>query len=179
MRTFISIILYCSLLAMATGAWAQDTGVLEGTVTDQQSGETLPGVNISIMGTSQGTATNAEGVYRIEGLEPGEYRVRATYVGYAEFQSEPLTIEGGETTTLDIALEQTRLRGNEIVVSGTKRPEKMLESPTTIERVSEEEISSSGGSTFMNAMANLKGVNFQNAGVNTQLISARGFQQQF
>ena len=179
MKTKMSIMLFSLLLFSAAGAIAQNTGTLEGVVTDEATGEVMPGVNVTLIGTTKGAATNESGEYQIRNVEPGQYRVKASFLGYATYQSDAVSLEAGETVTLNIALEETVWRGNEIVVSGSKRPEKLLESPTTIERVSEEELSTSGGSTFMSSMSNLKGVNFTNAGVNTQLISARGFNSSF
>ncbi|NIT55872.1 MAG: TonB-dependent receptor plug domain-containing protein, partial [Aliifodinibius sp.] len=173
------IAVFCFLLFSAMGATAQNTGTIEGTVTDQESGEVMPGVNVALIGTTKGAATNEAGEYEITEIEPGTYTVKATYLGYATFESDELTVEAGQTITLDIGLEQTVWRGNEVVVSGSRRPEKLLESPTTIERVSLEDIETSGGSTFMSTLSNLKGVNYTNAGINTQLISARGFNSSF
>ncbi|MDX1585979.1 MAG: TonB-dependent receptor [Balneolaceae bacterium] len=179
MKIHMSIMLFCLLLFSAAGTIAQNTGTIEGVVTDEATGEVMPGVNVTLIGTTKGAATNQDGEYQIRNVQPGQYRVKATFLGYAPFQSDPVSIEAGETYTLDISLQETVWRGDEIVVSGSKRPEKLLESPTTIERVSEEELSTTGGSTFMSAMSNLKGVNFTNAGVNTQLVSARGFNSSF
>ena len=179
MRIQTIIMMFCCLLMTAGAAWAQGTGTVEGTVTNSETGEVMPGVNVSLVGTTKGAATDGEGTYRITGVQPGQYRVKATYIGYAAYQSDPVRLEAGETVTLDIAMEETVWKGNEIVVSGSKRPEKLLESPTTIERVSEDEIATSGGPTFMSSISNLKGVNFTNAGVNTQLVSARGFNSSF
>lgn len=179
MKIHISIMLFCLLLFSTAASIAQNTGTLEGVVTDETTGEVMPGVNVILVGTTKGAAAGDNGSYRITGIEPGRYRVKATFLGYTPFQSDLVEIESGETQTLNISLQETVWRGNEIVVSGSKRPEKLLESPTTIERISEEELATTGGSTFMSSMANLKGVNFTNAGVNTQLVSARGFNSSF
>jgi hypothetical protein len=57
--------------------------VVTGTVTDAQTGEALPGVNILIRGTGQGTVTNIDGNYRIE--VPGPQAVLVfSFVGYAQ-----------------------------------------------------------------------------------------------
>lgn len=179
MKKLTTMLMFCALLLSTASAWAQNSGTIEGTVTAEETGEVMPGVNVSLVDTRQGAATNEAGEYRIEGIAPGEYQVLATYLGYANFRSDPLTVEEGETVTLNVTLRESVWRGDEVVVSGSKRPEKLLESPTTIERVSEEELAQSGGSTFMSAISNLKGVNFTNAGVNTQLVSARGFNNSF
>ncbi|HKK44433.1 MAG TPA: carboxypeptidase regulatory-like domain-containing protein, partial [Balneolaceae bacterium] len=175
MKIRVTIVMLGFLLLSAAGAWAQNTGTIEGTVTDQETGEVMPAVNVSLIGTTKGSATGESGTYRITGIKPGKYRVKASYIGYAPYESEQITISAGETKTLDIHLEEKVWQGNEIVVSGSKQPEKLLESPTTIERVSEDELQNTGGPTFLSSISNLKGVTFTNAGINTQLISARGF----
>ena len=56
-------------LLMSATAWAQ-TGTVTGTVTEEATGEPLPGVNVVVVGTQQGSATNVDGTYEIT-LEPG------------------------------------------------------------------------------------------------------------
>ncbi|MDZ7694353.1 MAG: carboxypeptidase-like regulatory domain-containing protein [Balneolaceae bacterium] len=66
------------VLGLPLSGFAQST--ITGTVTDEASGETLPGVNVIIQGTSKGAATNADGQYQITGLEAGTYNVLARFV---------------------------------------------------------------------------------------------------
>ena len=63
----------CTLAAflLAPAAWGQTTGKIAGKVTDAATGERLPGVNIVIEGTLQGTSTNVNGEYVIIGVRPG------------------------------------------------------------------------------------------------------------
>lgn len=173
------IAVVCFLLFSSMTAVAQSTGTVEGTVTNQQSGAVMPGVNVSIVGTNQGAATDVDGNYEIKDLEPGTYRIKATYLGFADYLSEEITVEAGASVTHDIQMRETVWQGSEVVVTGSRRPEKLLESPVTIETVTPEELEMSGGSTFMSSLSNLKGVNYSNAGMNTQLISARGFNSSF
>lgn len=102
--------------ALAPPAHAQ-TGDISGTVTDAQSDESLPGVNVVIVGTTQGAATNAEGAYTIGGLEAGEYELRATFVGY-EAVEKSVDVAAGETTTVDFALQPSAQQLEDLVVVG-------------------------------------------------------------
>ena len=71
----------------ASPAAADDPGTIEGTIVNPQ-GEALPGVQVVLQGTMQGTTTDAEGQYTIPDVEPGTYTVRATFVGFAPAESE-------------------------------------------------------------------------------------------
>jgi len=99
------------MLASATDAVAQDFTV-SGTVTDAESGETLPGVNVRVIGTQIGTATNAQGEYEVAAPSPTD-SLLFTFVGYT-----PQRVAIQERSTINIGLETTTLTGGEIVVTG-------------------------------------------------------------
>ena len=68
---------------------------IRGTVKDAANGSPLAGANVIVVGTSIGTATNADGKYEIPNLNPGDYIVKAAYIGYLE-QIDSLSIADGE-----------------------------------------------------------------------------------
>lgn len=67
----------------------------------------------------------------------------------------------------------------EEVVTASKRPEKRLEAPSTIEVVDEKALSEAPSTTFSGALAQVKGIDFANGGINLQKISTRGFSSSF
>lgn len=93
-------------------------GQIAGLVTDSTSGEPLPGVNVVIAGTQQGTSTAADGSYTITGVEPGTYALRASFVGYATAEASGVTVADGETTTVNFALRSSVVGLEEIVAIG-------------------------------------------------------------
>ncbi len=102
----------CILFITASG-FAQS--VLEGTVTDAQSGETLPGVNIFIEELERGTATDVDGNYRIAGIPEGTYNLRATYIGFRTYRT---TVDVSGDTDLNFELGEDLIGLDEIVVTG-------------------------------------------------------------
>lgn len=112
-----SALLVLFLLLLAPVAHAQ-TGQLTGTVTDSSSGDTLPGVNIVVEGTSQGASTGADGTYTIADLEPGTYTLSASFVGYLTKTRSGVVVQAGETTQADFALAQESVGLEEVVVVG-------------------------------------------------------------
>src|SRR5699024_10749888 len=98
------------LLGLTSSVMAQQT--VTGTVTDAESGETLPGVNVMVKGTTQGTATNVDGEYSLE--VPGAESVLVfSFVGY---RSQEITV--GSQEVIDVSLQPDLGRLEEMVVVG-------------------------------------------------------------
>jgi len=107
------------LLMLFTGAnlFAQDRTV-SGQVTDSDTDEAIPGVNILIQGTTQGTVTDIDGNYELS-VPSGGVVLMYSYVGY-----KSQTIDIGTRTTINIALVADVTALSEIVVTGYGTQEK-------------------------------------------------------
>lgn len=97
----------CLLLAGA--AFAANTGVVEGRVTDKSSGEPLFGVNVVIAGTELGAATDANGRYQIINVPPGKHTVDASYMGYNPVSVTGVLVVQDQTATVDFKMSETVL----------------------------------------------------------------------
>ena len=84
----MGIPIYCIvLLALSAGAGSgQATGRLVGSVTDGESGEGLPGVNLILEDTGWGTSTDLAGRFELQGIAPGTYVLRASIIGYEAYK---------------------------------------------------------------------------------------------
>jgi len=78
---------------------APGTAVIAGRVTDSQN-QPMPYANVIVMGSRKGAQTGEDGTYRIEGLPPATYSVRAQQVGRDPLVRE-LRVEQGQTATVD------------------------------------------------------------------------------
>ena len=105
------------LTATAAPVLAQTTGQLSGVVRDGETGETIPGANVVIEGTTQGASTNFDGEYRIIGVRPGSYTLVASYVGYAPVRMEGVRVNVDLTTTTDFELRPEGFEGEEVTVT--------------------------------------------------------------
>ncbi|MEZ4700485.1 MAG: TonB-dependent receptor [Rhodothermales bacterium] len=112
--------LFCLLIGTAATARAQ--GTIHGYVTDASSGETLLMANIVIAGTAQGAATNTVGYYMLSGLEPGDYILAVSYIGYQTRRID-VTLRPGAHPRVDVALQPEYLVGDEVVVTGEREDE--------------------------------------------------------
>lgn len=94
------------LTALVAGsAAAQETGI-SGRVTDASSGEPVPAVQVTIVGTNLTTITNNEGAYTIQGVSAGPVTVRVARIGYGEAAQE-VAVTAGEVASVDFALDPT------------------------------------------------------------------------
>ena len=92
------------ILIPVMGAFAQ-TGKISGTVRDASSGETLPGVNVAIDGTTQGAQTDVDGFYNIINVRPGTYTLRVSFIGFATQVIQEVRVNVNQTTEIDASLQ--------------------------------------------------------------------------
>ena len=114
----VAVLALLAFLVMPHAVSAQQTGTIEGTVTDARTGALVGSAQVSIVGTQRGTLAGTDGRYRIANVTAGEVQIRATFIGYRT-QTQTVTLQPGQTLTVDFALEQTALALDEILVTGT------------------------------------------------------------
>jgi Carboxypeptidase regulatory-like domain len=102
----------------AAAAQPVGTATLHGHVTDP-SGALIPGAQITVT-TSAGTAAggtkaDAGGAYEVRGLAPGGYIVIVNYEGFAPFQSQTISLAGGQVKRVDVAMAIETQQQNVVV----------------------------------------------------------------
>lgn len=136
----------------------------------------VAGALVVLADTTFATLTDPSGAWSIEDVPAGRYVVRISAPGYddavtpIELGAAPLTLATGMTKTIT---------GEEIVVTGSKFPEKRVEAPVTLERVTSDDIKLTGSSSYMTALSQVKGVQYRESGLGDVRISMRGFDSQF
>ena len=115
MKCIFSFLLYFTLF---TSAAAQtNTGILKGHVTDGSTKEPLIGVNVIVVDTPYGAATDADGNYTIPHLPTGTYRVLFQYIGYQMWVQTDVVVRAGRTTVVDAGLKFTVLETEGVTVT--------------------------------------------------------------
>ncbi|MBN1541702.1 TonB-dependent receptor [candidate division KSB1 bacterium] len=100
---------------------AGTTGKIIGRITDRETGEPLPGVNVLVEGTQLGAATDIDGNYFILRLAPGVYAIRATMIGYDNLRYEQVRVSVDKTTELNFSLSSAVLElGTTVTVIAEK-----------------------------------------------------------
>jgi TonB-dependent starch-binding outer membrane protein SusC len=112
---------------------------LRGVLSDKVTGETLPGANIMVEGTTQGTVTNLNGEYILE-LTPGNFRISYSFIGYIRELRE-ISLSQGQTLEINISLSPDIATFEELVVIGYGTQKKKV-ATGAIASVSSDDISS-------------------------------------
>ncbi|MDR8393363.1 TonB-dependent receptor [Aliifodinibius sp. S!AR15-10] len=110
---------------------------VEGTITDAQTDDVLPGVNIAIKGTSSGTSSNADGEFSLNVPSLSDTLI-FSFIGY---ETTEVPIQG--RTQIDVVMQPTTITGEELVVVGygTQRKESIVAGVST---VSEQDLERAG-----------------------------------
>ncbi len=138
--SLLSLLLLPLALVLEPGpALAQTGGTIQGTVTDAQSGRALVGAQISIPGTNRGTVAGAQGRYTLENVPAGEVTVRLLMIGYDQVE-QTVTVQAGQTATLDFAVRTRALAMDELVVTGVGQATSRRQLSTSVAVISEQAI---------------------------------------
>jgi len=128
------------LAAIPLGAQAQ-TGSVSGTVTDRASRQPIGDANVGVVGTVLAGRSGPDGRFRISGVAPGTYQVRATRLGYAA-ETRSVTVGAGQDASIDFTIGQTAVQIDEVVITATGEEQRKRESgnATSVVQVTPEKI---------------------------------------
>jgi len=128
------------LLVLSSGsAFAQVSGKVQGTVTDQDTGQPLVGAQVVVDGTNLGNVTNEDGYYFINNVPVGIERITAQYLGYQTLTQEERVL-AGQTMTVDFALSSEVIEQTGILVEIEREPLVARDNTISKSRFTTEEI---------------------------------------
>lgn len=96
------------MTATCTQLWAQRT--VSGKVTSEEDGSSLPGVNVVVVGSQQGSITDVDGNYSLE--VPDGSSLNFSYIGYVDF-----LVEVGNLSVIDVIMESEVTQLTEVIVT--------------------------------------------------------------
>ena len=161
MRRYLLILslLFCGI------AFAQNT--VTGTVADSNN-RPIPGANIQVVGDKAGTVTDANGKFTLNSSKTLPFTIEVTSLGH---ETKKVTVStNNQNVNVKLEGEETKL--NEVVVSASRTPERVLESPVTIERMGIKEIKRTASPTFYEGLENLKEVQMNTSSLPSQTLDS-------
>jgi hypothetical protein len=138
----IQLLLTLSLLGIST-LHAQN-GIIKGRVSDELTNEPIPFCTILLDDTDDGTTTDIDGNFTLEGLEPGLYSLTATYVGYRDETVFEIQVTNAKPAEVNIQMKTATQNLEEVVVKASPF-KKTAESPVSLRTIGVAEIQRNPG----------------------------------
>jgi len=150
-------------------AYAQNV-TISGNVKNSQSNESASAVSVTIKGAITGTYSNDKGNFSISAQSLPTTLVFSS-IG---FETTEVTVSDAGTK-VSVSLKPASTLGQEVVVSASRVPEKILESPVSIERVNATAIRNAPGANYYDIVKSLKGVDVTTSSLTFATPTTRGF----
>ncbi|QNA45428.1 TonB-dependent receptor [Lacibacter sediminis] len=172
------VLLFFLLLLFAANLFSQNAISLSGKITDKQTGAPLPGATVTVKGSNLTAVTDNEGYYRFPKLNAGTIVLLVSYVGY---ETEEVVSESTNNIALvaNAALIPDSRIGNEVVISATKREEKITNAPASIHVIGIKDFNRFAGSNVNELVSKIQGVEYTRSGVDEITFNARGLNSAF
>jgi len=142
---------------------------VSGTVSDADTNEPIPGVNLIVQGTSEGTNSDFDGNFSFSSNQALPFTVEISSIGFA-----PQSVE---VTSADQVLSVSLSPGenlDEIVVSASRRPQKVQDAPASVSIITAKDIKNSADPVDpIRQLVNIPGVQIQQQSANTLNIEMR------
>lgn len=162
---FVAFLITVSILS------AQSTGKITGRVVDKISQQPIPGVNILVLETQFGAATDLNGEFEITNVPVGNYQVKASAIGYISIVKSDVIVNSVRPVQLTYELNETVLELEDITVASDFFETEPTE-VSSIKKFSYEEIRRSPGGfeDVVRALSVLPGVAAQSEGRNDLVV---------
>jgi outer membrane receptor protein involved in Fe transport len=150
---------------------AQNASSVSGTVKNASTSETVAAVSVTLKGNNSGTFTNDRGNFKLTVSQKVPYTLVFSSVGFSNKE----VVVNANSGSLSVSLTPSFVLGSDVVVAASRVPERVLESPVTIERISAANIRNAPASGYYDILGTLKGVDVVAASILFRSISTRGF----
>lgn len=144
MLIFKRSIIFSILFLMASSGLFAQSGVIEGSTVNKFNNEPLPFVTLLVIGTDNGVVSDIDGNYKIEGLSPGLYDIRASFVGFDELTVFEIQVTNSKPTVVNFELVERSTSLDEVVVTASPFV-KTEESPVSLRSIGVAEIQRNPG----------------------------------
>lgn len=163
MRVYLLIMLLFSGIS-----FAQNT--ITGSVTDGNK-QSIPGANVVVAGENSGASTDFDGSFKLTTKAKLPFSVKVSAVG---FETKIISVTSANQK-VNVILKDEETKLDEIVVSASRTPERVFESPVTIERMGIQDIKKTASPSFYDGLENLKEVQMNTSSMTFKSINTRGF----
>ena len=166
MKKLLSVV-----FALFVGAVMVAQTTISGNITEAKTEQPIPGANIQVVGRSLGTTTDFDGNFSLTVHHELPFKIEVSLIGF----SSVIVKITENNQVVNVALAEAATALDEVVVSASRTPERVLESPVTIERMDIRAIKNTSSPSFYGGLENLKGVDVNTNSLTFKSINTRGF----
>lgn len=145
------------LFVLAIQSFSSEFGNLEGIVVDKNTGDPLYWAHVMVKGFPGGTNVDEDGSFSIPHLSSGSYKVIASMMGYRAITKE-VVIERGKNSYLEFELMQNPIEIGGVVITGTRTPRYIKNTPVRTEVLTQRAIEAKGAGNLYEALEGMRGV---------------------
>lgn len=156
---------------ICVSATAQQSTTVSGSVKNSKSKEAISAVSVTVKGATTGTFTDDKGNFKFSTVQKLPFTLVFSSVGY--LNKEVVVNSNNQVVNVDIDASFTL--GDEVVVAASRVPERILESPVSIERIGTAAIRNTPATNYYDMITNLKGVDVVAASLTFRSVGTRGF----
>ncbi|MEN8153123.1 MAG: TonB-dependent receptor [Acidobacteriota bacterium] len=156
------------LLFLSSQFIMAQTGTVKGTIYDD-GGTAIPGVYVSLEGTSLGVVSSTSGTYLLKNVPVGTYTIKAALKGFMTAEKSVIVADG-KTVEISFALKSGIYESHEIMVTATRRSTDVQETPAAITAVSGEKLESKGVVNVTDFIDEVPGVTMSDSGGTFRVI---------
>jgi len=146
---------------------------ISGNVKSAAGSETLTSVSVTLKGSTTGTFTDNKGNFTLSIPASTKFPVTLLFSSIGFGISEVSVAAAGTIPTVSLTPSSTL--GEEVVVSATRTPTKILESPVSIERINSTALRNAPAADYFDMATNLKGVDMVASSLTFKTVTTRGF----
>ncbi len=165
-KIYVLKFLFTAIFILVVNVLSAQT-IIKGNVRDSKTKETIPGVTISIKGTTLGAISDENGNYQLN-VSPGKYTVITSYIAYQPMEITDVVVEKDKPAILDIPMTEAAQNLNDVIVVARKNMESemnlMMErrrATVAVENLGAREMSNKGLSTVADGIKKITGISME------------------
>ncbi|MEO6447312.1 MAG: TonB-dependent receptor, partial [Gemmatimonadaceae bacterium] len=173
-RRLLPALFVCALPALA----AAQRGRITGTVRDAQA-RPLAGATVAVDATPLSASTDGDGRFVVRGVPAGTYSVTVKRLGSNPQAVTGVVVSADQDAAVNVSLTQSAIQLGGMVISASRRAEKITEAPASVTRIDARDIETTIGNSFAPALKTVPGLDFVQVGMTAVAVNARGLNSSF
>lgn len=163
--------LFSLMMFFTVSFYAQQTIHISGSVIEETNNRPITMATVSVLGSTELVVTDDHGGFVLELSKSLPIEIEVNALGFAKYKY--IVTQREEKILIELKEETTSL--DAIVLSASRTPESVFESPVSIERMGSKQIKNTTAATFYDGLENLKGVDVNTSSLTFKSINTRGF----